>query len=456
MQLNVTRVLFLSGFLLITGLVSCSPDKLGPQDDFRISPPTLVFEDQTRSDFKELKVKQANASFAAKIEFGPEVQSQELAVQITTKCRMNDKIDSGLTRQYLGPKTLSLLQLMPDEALLRLPGEKLICSFEFIATNSNRSQHLFSLRDVHLETSAAGQGLDLKQDGTFVKNESRYIQEISLDQIGHFFVVAPNGASKILLNCEQHHLVAQINNQTLVPFNQFDTARAKSISNDNLPLGLYPIQYCRAKVDAGGGQKLISPLLKVTFERSQTTTDWAQDPTIPDINGYLSLGRGLISNHTKHNVTLRIPKPGEQKAMVKKYDQNQVVEYALGLTFLTDKKPNQEGEIVLPPGSNLFLLVHASHKVNCTSQTRSGEFGSVPVNSGVWIWFPKSVGPEWIQTSDAKHFAAHKNISSGPWPIFLQDSNFSLINKTVSGKPLDADAIKKIPLDQNSYCRQTP
>ena len=455
MQLNARTWSAIFLILFSTGFISCTPDKSGPRDEFKLSPPRLISEDQKVMEWSELKTYQSlPVKPTARLEFGPEVQGEGVRLNVTSRCQLGTQANLNSHSTFVQPRQVSLLQLLPRLVLLADREIKFSCTFDFVARNSQGSQHFFSMPKVEMTTTNAGLSLPLKQDGLFLPDSPPATLTVPLDQASRYFAVVPLGLSQVGLLCEQHLLQAQTNRAELVAFNQFDPSRAKALGDRDLALDAFPKQNCRVVVSINGELKQISQLLKIDFQRRLTPVVWQDSPVL--FNGaFMHFGQGVITNTSSQSMLLEIPPAGKQKVVVRQQTNGQLFEYSLGVRFVViGKKANALGQLLLASGESVMMQLHATHYGYCSSQARPQEtFMSGTTHTLIWFWVNEEVGPEWLQTSSSLQLSTHQGKSSGVWPLLAKGYKRSAWASAPLAKPPEFGDVMQRPAMQGCAMR---
>lgn len=153
--------------VLVSGLVSCAPDK-DKKDDFRSSPPEIVYRAGSKLDLKTwdgIKDKSLDLQDAIRVSGGK-------VAQISSRCRKGDG-DFGFTVSLTVPKEVHILQLLPREILgTNFRETAVYCAFDIVMKNEAGSRHIFNLnlatiKDEHGATAEIyrdGSPLDLNRE----------------------------------------------------------------------------------------------------------------------------------------------------------------------------------------------------------------------------------------------------------------------------------------------------
>ncbi|MGE0762405.1 MAG: hypothetical protein AB7N80_03905 [Bdellovibrionales bacterium] len=442
-------------FLILFGLgaVSCSKDKTTKKDPFKLSPPRLVLENQQVMEWDQLQSQKAlMATPQASLAFGPEAGQPGVAVQVRAACQLRN-INVAQTTTFLRPRQMTILQWLPLAAMTANPGEKINCLFDFKASNSNGSQHVFRLPELQLTASVAGLNLAVKKDGAFLDSPTSEPLPIPHNQFSRHLLATNSHSGQLSLLCE-NHILSFSEQQGLVSFEQLDPRTAKSTLDATLKLELYPKQNCRAVVLENGVPTQISALLRLNFGATPPVTNW-QDGSLRYSGKHFYLGVAQITNDTPHTLKLRIPDPGEQNVQIRHYQNRSASDYTLGLTFEVDPASgvSQTGpEINLAAGQVLRLKVRVMQNLSCTQF--ADEFGSSPI-SGNWYWLRETIGVHWFQNHPLASAKGLANSSEriGLLPILPLDYKRGQALSSATPEPMDFAKVQALPQAAQSPCQ---
>lgn len=188
--MNWIRVKFATVFVLIFGLLACTPDKpLKREDQWRFAPPEIAMpvsaEGVERSRLKIGEASQKELPLDAELLFA--AMTSDITLDIDSLC-MRDGLPFEETFQIRTPGSLSFGSIVPANALLGSGAAAIECSFNFSAVNEHGSRHHFLIPGVKLVGGLTYGSLivskKLQRISPLVNSEAKVVVEVDeLDQI---------------------------------------------------------------------------------------------------------------------------------------------------------------------------------------------------------------------------------------------------------------------------------
>lgn len=290
--------------ILISGLVSCSPDKRD-RDVFRVAAPVLV-NGSSRVSLKNFEIqKMRKLDVQDVLEFS----TAATATTITAHCR---KSDENFTQSFSFQKRakISAFEFLPQAILTSdLSLTPVDCAFDLVLQDEVGSQHIFNISTVALADG-----------GTYpvsVRREPVDPTKSVKGKLKFFFNDLPNvriryhnrSEASTQLICENVSF-DELSFERVRNFDDFDLASRNP--NPNL-------QNCRVLISEGGAVTAVSPLLKIGFPEKPLISQVIQmEPSRNDTDRDISpatwrrrttqIGLVRLTNPDDRTRTLRVSK----------------------------------------------------------------------------------------------------------------------------------------------------
>lgn len=401
---NISKLtVFIGGFFLNLGLISCGPDDKIPAPAFRITPPTVVTRSGDTISWVALG-KKADQVHTLHDELNFSKESSGYQLKIKSFCSQNNHLTRSETA-WQNPKKIKLIQILPLAFLLQNQPEDALCRLEFTAQSQNGSKHLFQWNNLAVQNHPSGSGLKITRNQQPL-NEGD-INMIVAEQWSQFELTDVLPQRTLQLECENYFWSVPVKFEQSFSFSAIDVKNFKARDLNKNPFSSLSPGLCRFVVNNGGEREAISPLFhlltpvggpevmtefnpkfnltspnnllaKVTIKNPYNQSLYLQLQNYPRATalGYLlqkANGKEKLSRrHLEIFIDLKTPpykvhQQGERK-IIELRSQQELVFVVQGRRFFCFSNKhyrhgtNASAGFLLPTKQNLFLLVSAPSK----------------------------------------------------------------------------------------------
>jgi len=384
MPLSSRSIINLLVFVLIFGLISCSPDiQTRPNDSFKIHPPQFVASGKTIG-WQEFKESGMTLHLADKIKFSGQLLSSRLT--ITSRCMYGQTGTVAGRVTWNQPDELKIFQLLPTEVFASFNDLNQIrsCDFEFVAHNVHGSQHHFQLVSQKLMGFAEGMDWDILVEGHKPLDKDEVIET---EMYSRYWASPKVPAEDYQVSCQEFQT-----ERVAIPHSRFSFAEV-SWPRDFLKLSRRALIICRFLGFSSSGLVALSPVFKVKIHGKDIRPI---ENVFPSFNvgpqrKNINVARYRIKN--PYSVAIRV------ESLPSKFLVEPVVAFLnpIAVTYAfsgtpkatLDLAPSPVGKGVriqtladrwladIPPQEELDIIIRLPQRFHCVHKNQSSDFRSL-------------------------------------------------------------------------------